>query len=75
MIHTTGLSTLKINTKSKQDQPKMETCGYLSSLIRQKKRPLQSRVVHVWNGLSVNTKDYSLEKFEKYVAVICSNVD
>ena len=36
-IYIIGLSMLKINTKSTQDQPQVETCSYLSYLLRQDK--------------------------------------
>ena len=37
IIYITVLNTLKVNTKSTKDQPQMETCSYLSCLLRQDK--------------------------------------
>ena len=62
---------LKINIKLTQDLPQMEICLYLSSKTGQ--RSFQYRGVTAWNGLSVGARDYSLEKFTKYVAGIVCN--
>ena len=36
------------------------------------RRSFQYRRVHAWNGLSGDTRYYSLEKLKKYVAGICN---
>jgi len=64
----------KTNTKSTQDQPQMETCLYLSYLASKTgQTSLQYRGVHAWNGLSVDARDYSLEKFKQCLAGTACN--